>query len=127
MDSPTLPSLSQSARHLVRAVLALGQTRLDLLIVEIQEERGRWLTALVLALAGAVFGLLATMVFTFGVVVALWPVSVWLAIAVPLLLHGGLATWCAWRLLRLVRTWEFLPATLDQLRQDREALERALS
>lgn len=112
---------------MARAILALGQTRLDLLFLEIQEERGRWLTALVLTLAGAVFGLLATMVFTLGIVVALWPISIWLAIAVPLLLHAGLAVGCVGRLLRLVRTWEFLPATLDQLRQDREDLEHWLS
>lgn len=111
----------------MRGILALGQTRLDLLFLEFQEERNRWLTVLVLALAGAVFGLLAAIVFTFGIVVALWPVSGWLAVAVPLLLHGGLAVACASRLRQRIRTWEFLPATLDQLRQDREDLERWLT
>lgn len=127
MDSSAPPSLSQSARQVARAALALGQTRLDLLFLEILEERGRWLKVLVLTLAGAVFGLLAAVVFTFGIVVALWPISVWMAILVPLVLHGGLAAGCIWRLVRLVRAWEFLPATLDQLRQDREDLERWLT
>lgn len=127
MDSSVPPSLSQSARRLARTALALGQTRLDLLCVEILEERGRWLKVLVLTLAGAVFGLLTAVVFTFGIVVALWPISVWLAILVPLVLHGGLAAGCVWRLVQLVRAWEFLPATLDQLRQDREDLERWLT
>ena len=61
-------------------------------MVEVQEERARLLHAMLLALSMAAFGLLAGAVW-------LWTRSSVVAL--------------------LVRNWQNLPATLDQLKQDR--------
>lgn len=127
--SPTpshLGDLSDASRRLAREALALGQTRLELLAVELQEERERWLRAVLLVLGVATFGLLAGVAFTVGLVAWLWPHSPTLAVVVPLALHAGAAFGCARGLRRLIQDWESFPATFAQLHQDRAALEQWL-
>jgi len=91
----------------------------------VQEERERLLHAFLLALGVAAFGLLAGLTLTAAIVVLLWawPVAVLLTLAV---LYGAAAICLCRRLARLLRDWETLPATLDQLRKDRACLEKIL-
>lgn len=121
-----LGELSEVSRRLAREALALGQTRLELLAVELQEERERWLRAVLLGLGVATFGLLAGVALTVGLVAWLWPLSPIAAVLVPLGLNVTAAFGCGRGLQRLVRTWESFPATFAQLHQDREALEQWL-
>jgi len=80
--------------------------------------------AFLLALGVAVFGLLAGMAFTAAIVMALWPCSPVAALLVVALFHS-LAGVCLWRrLAQMLRDWQTLPATLDQLRKDRKCLEK---
>jgi uncharacterized membrane protein YqjE len=63
---------------------------------------------------------------TGAIVVSLWK---WSPVAVLLILtgfFGGAAVFLNRRLTVLLRDWENLPATLDQLRNDRACLEKAL-
>ncbi len=68
-------SVSVSSKHVVQRLLTIGENRLELLAVEVQEERERLLHALLMALGVAAFGLLATMTFTAAIVVLLWAAS----------------------------------------------------
>lgn len=52
--------------------MAIGENRLELLLVEAQEERERIVHALLLLLGVAVFGLLAAAALTGAIVVWLW-------------------------------------------------------
>ena len=108
-----------------RRLLTIGENRLELLTVEVQEEREHLLRAFLLALAVAAFGLLAGMTLTAAIVVLLWawPVAVLVALSV---LYGVAAVCLCRRLTRLLRDWETLPATLDQLRKDRACLEKII-
>jgi uncharacterized membrane protein YqjE len=107
--------------------LTIGENRIDLLMVELQEEQERLLRAILLALGVAVFGFLAAAALTVALVVALWwlsPLAVLLALtavycAVSLLLYRRFAC--------LQRNWETFPATLSQLKKDRACLESHLS
>ena len=119
--------LVDSSKQFARSLFTMGENRLELLMVEVQEERERLLHAILLALGVAVFGLLAGFTLTAAIVVLLWA---WAPVAVLLSLTGlyGAGSVCLYRrLTRLLRDWQTLSATLDQLRKDRECLEKTLA
>jgi uncharacterized membrane protein YqjE len=118
--------LAATSKHFARGLLTIGENRLELLTVEVQEERERLLHAFPLALGVAAFGLLAGLTLTAAIVVWLWA---W-PVAVLLILTGlyGMAGVCLWRRLSgLLRDWQTLSASLDQLRKDRACLEKILA
>ena len=86
-------------------------------------ERVLLLRAIFLAFGAAAFGLLGGMVFT-GLMVFLFyelaPVTVMLALT---LLYGMAAVVIHRRLNGLLRCWQNLPSTFEQLRKDRVCLE----
>ena len=95
-------------------------------MVEVQEQREQLLRAMLLALGVAAFGLLGGITLTGAVVVLLWPASrLWGFVALTCL-YGGAAALLYRRLTLMLRDWKNLPATLDQLRKDRECLEKSL-
>ena len=119
--------LASTSKHFARRLLTIGENRLELLTVEVQEERERLLHAILLALGVAAFGLVAGITLTAAVAVLLWqysPVAVLLTLTG---LYGGAAIYLYRRLAGLLRDWQTLSATLDQLRKDRACLEKALA
>jgi uncharacterized membrane protein YqjE len=118
--------LATTSKHFVRRLATIGENRLELLAVEMQEERERLLHVFLLALGVAAFGLLAGLSFTAAIVVILWawPVTVLLTLTV----FYSVAGVCLYRRLTgLLRDWQTLSATLDQFRKDRECLEKFLA
>jgi uncharacterized membrane protein YqjE len=119
--------LAANSKQFAQRLLTIGENRLELLTVEVQEERERLLHAFLLALGVAAFGLLAGLALTAAIVVWLWA---WSPVAVLLVLTGlyGAAGVCLYRRLTgLLRDWQTLSATLDQLRKDRACLEKNLA
>jgi uncharacterized membrane protein YqjE len=119
--------LGTISKHFVRRLLTIGENRLELLTVEVQEERERLLRAVLLALGAAAFGLLAGVALTGAIVVLCWnlsPVAVLLALTG---LYGAAGVYLYRRLTGVLRDWQNLPATLDQLRKDRACLEDILT
>ena len=119
--------LATTSKHFARRLVTIGENRLELLAVEVQEERERHLHAILLAFGVAAFGLLASLTLTAAIVVLLW---VWSPVAVLLILTAlyaasGIFLW--WRLTGLLRDWQTLSATFDQLRKDRASLEKILA
>jgi uncharacterized membrane protein YqjE len=116
------PGLFASARSLLGAVLDLGQTRLQLAAVEVEEERAR-IAELLLWATCALFFIGLGIVFTSLLVVLLcwngpreWVLGGFAA------LFAGLGGWAAatWR--HKLRTKPaFLAATLAELERDRAA------
>jgi len=118
--------LATTSRRFAERLLTIGENRLELLTVEVQEERERLLHAFLLALGVAAFGLLAGITLTAAIAVLLWQYS---PFAVLLTLTGlyGVAAVCLYRRLTgLLRDWKTLSATLDQLRKDCACLEKTL-
>jgi uncharacterized membrane protein YqjE len=118
--------LAAASKCFARRLLTIGENRLELLTVEVQEERVRLLRAILLALGVAAFGLLAGVALTGAIVVWLWdfsPVAVLLALTG---FHGAAAVLLHRRLTVLLRDWKNFPATLDQLRKDCAWLEKTL-
>src|ERR1039458_4918116 len=123
----SLRQLGATSKTFARRLLTIGENRLELLTVEVQEERERLLHAFLLALGVAAFGLLAGLTLTAAIVVLLGQYS---PLAVLLTLTGlyGVAAVCLYRRLPLLlRDWQTLSATLDQLRKDRACLEKTLA
>jgi uncharacterized membrane protein YqjE len=119
----SLGQLGATSKTFARRLLTIGENRLELLTVEVQEERERLLHALLLALGVAAFGLLAGLTLTAALVVWLWawPVTV-LLILTGLYAAAGICLYR--RLIGVMRNWQTLSASLDQLRKDRACLEK---
>jgi uncharacterized membrane protein YqjE len=122
-DRPNEASPGSAAKRLALGLLSIARTRFQLLGVELQEERERWLLSLVLVLGCAACGFLAFMALTIGCMAVLWPHSPLLAVALPSGTYA-VAAFCLYRRIRtLFEDWQSLPDTLEQLRKDRECLE----
>lgn len=96
-------------------------------MVEVQEERERLLRAILLALGVAVFGFLTGAALTVALVVMLWSLSPIAVLLTLSLLYGATAVFLYRNFTILQRSWETLPATLEQLRKDRACLENYLA
>ncbi len=117
----------ETARRLARQLLAIGENRFELLLVELQEERERLLHAILLALGVAAFGLLAGVGLTAAVAALFWKLSPLVALLALTVVYGIASLCLYWRLRRLLRHSQILPATSDQLRKDRVCLEKHLT
>ncbi len=125
-STPGFRQVAASARELALRLLTIGGNRLELLTVEVQEERERLLHALLLAFGVAAIGLLAGMTLTALIVVLFWDCSRWAALLTLTALYGAFG-FCLYRKLAvLLRDWQTLPASLDQLRKDRACLGKIL-
>ena len=116
-----------SPKHFARQILVVVENRVELLMLEVQEERERLLRAILLALGVAVFGFLAGAALTVALVVMLWslsPIAVLLTLAA---LYSASAVFLYRQFAILQGIWETLPATLQQLRKDRVCLENYLA
>ncbi|MBA4150086.1 MAG: phage holin family protein [Verrucomicrobia bacterium] len=118
--------MAASSKQFARRLFASGENRLELLLVEVQEERERLLRALVMVLCIAGFTLLAVMALSGAIIVLLWhfsPVGAFMALTA---LYSACGLYFYRRLTLLQRNWKTLSATLDQLKKDRECLEKSL-
>jgi uncharacterized membrane protein YqjE len=123
----SLGQLAASSKHCVRSLLTIGENRLELLAVEVQEGRERLLQAILLALGVAAFGLLTGITLTATIVVLFWSWSPAGVLLILTCLHGA-AGFFAWqRFNGMLQSWQTLPASLDQLRKDTECLKKILA
>ena len=116
-----------ASKHFARRLLTIGENRLELLMLEMQEARERLLRAILLALGVATLGLLAAITLTGALVILFSDVSPAVVLLVMTALYGGTAALLYRRLTILIRDWENFPATLDQLRKDHACLEKRLT
>jgi uncharacterized membrane protein YqjE len=129
METPSdaVPHLAGASKRLAQRALVICENRIELLMVEVHEERERFLRAALLALGAAPFGLLAGVGLTAIIAVAFWQQSPVAALLILTVLYAVVATVFYMRLIRLQRDWQTLPTTLDQLRKDRECLKKNLN
>ena len=117
--------IAASSRRLARRLVTIGENRLELLMVELQEERERFVRAILLALGVAAFGLLTGTALTGLIVVTFRGSSPVAVLGMLTLLYAAAAVWFYWRLDRLMRDWKSFSATLDQLKKDAALLKHA--
>jgi uncharacterized membrane protein YqjE len=119
--------LAGATKRLAQRALVICENRLELLMVEVQEERERLLRAIWLALSAVAFGVLSGVALTAVIAVAFWQQSPIIALLILTVLYAAAAAFLYARLSRLQRDWQTLATTLDQLRKDRECLEKNLN
>jgi len=118
--------LAATSKDFARRLLTIGENRLELLTVEVQEGRERLLHAFLMALGVAAFGLLAAITLTGAVVVLFWAYSHVAVLLILTVLFGAAGFYFYRRLTGLLGNWQTLPASLEQLRKDRVCLEKIL-
>jgi uncharacterized membrane protein YqjE len=115
--------LVETSNRFARRLFTIGENRLELLMAEAQEERGRFLRAIRVALGVAAFGLLAGLALTGAILVLFWELSRMAALLVLASFYAMMAACLYRQLTLLLREWKNLPATLDQLQKDRAGFE----
>jgi uncharacterized membrane protein YqjE len=111
-------------KRILRTLADLAQTRVELFLVELQEEHVRLFDALLLVVVSGVCGLLALGLLTFTLVVIFWEDH---RILVLIVLTLGYATGAGisfWNLRKRLRRWHAFSATLDQIKKDRACFEK---
>jgi uncharacterized membrane protein YqjE len=119
--------LAAPSKDFARRLMTIGENRLELLMVEVQEERERLLRAIWLALGVALFAFLAGVALTTALVVLLWsfsPVGVLFTLTA---LYAATSIFLYRRFAILQHNWKTFPATFDQLRKDRQCFEKCLA
>lgn len=113
-----------AGRRLLGSLLATGETRLRLAVLELEEERARLVGLLLLAGLAMILLLLGIAVLTTLVIVAFWDSYRLTAIGVSagVLLGGGVLL-CL-RVMQLARRRTLLASTLKHLATDRDLIEQ---
>ena len=117
------PGLLASLRQLAANLLGIGRTRLELLGIELAEEKARLLGLFLLAVAGMLFLLLALVLGSFLVIVLFWDSARYLAmgVLVGVYLVLGLVLLAAVKA-RVANHPPPFEQTLAELERDREVL-----
>lgn len=115
--------LLDSVKRLAATLLAMGQTRLELLSNDLEEERA-WLTSMMVWTLIALFSAaLAVVLATLLIVVIFWDTYRLLAISVMLgifIMGSGFAWWVVFKMTR--DKPRLFSASLDELSKDHERL-----
>lgn len=129
MESPrdTAPHLVDASKRLAHQALVVGENRIQLFLLEMQEERDHIFRAFWLSLGIAIFVLLTGTALTILITVSCWQWSPVAVLAILVLVYGGIAGFLYGQLARLRRDWQSFSATLNELRKDRECLEKNLN
>lgn len=114
--------LGTASKQCARRLLSMGENRLELLTLEVEEGLAQLVQMVLLVLVLGVLGLLGAITLTAAVVVQFWalsPVGVLLTVSGC---YGILGFVVQQRLSRLMREWRVLGASLDQFKKDRACL-----
>ena len=117
------PGLMASVKRLLRSVAATIRNRVELLAVELQEERLRLVDALLLAAVIVVFGLLTLVMLTFTVLLLAGEEHRLAMAAVITGVYLLVTLGAFWRLRTKLKNWQAFSATRAELRKDCAWLE----
>lgn len=125
MDDPQHEpgGLLATGKRILRSVGDLVQSRLELFLVEIKEERLRVLDALLLVAACVVCALMTVALLTFMLVVIFWEHRV-MVLGLLTLGYAAGAGASFWALRHRLRHWQSFTGTLEQIKKDRACLEK---
>lgn len=106
---------------MLSSIVSLMHTRLELIGIELAEERGRLIAVLFLGLAAAVFALMALISLTALIAVAFWETYRWQVLAGITIVYGIGALICALKVRAGLHAAPiFFQATLNEFEKDRD-------
>jgi uncharacterized membrane protein YqjE len=118
--------ISGPGKRIVQRLFMIMENRIQLAMVELEEERERVLLAVSLAIGAAVSALLAIVLLNVAIILVLWNYCPLLVIGLFTVFYATAATLLFMKLSRMRRNWQMFSGTLDQLKKDRECLEKKL-
>jgi uncharacterized membrane protein YqjE len=121
-----LGDVTDTSRRLFRRLLTIGGNRIELLRLEVQEERERFLQAVVIGAVAVTLGLLACLTLTGAIVVLFWPYSPIGVLLGLTVIYGVAATALGLKVKSLFHDWHAFGASLDQFKKDCACLEKTL-
>ena len=110
-------------KRVLRSVCDLAQTRLELFLTELKEERFRLFDTLLLMVVGVGCALMTLVLLTFTLVLVFWDHRV-IVLIILTVLYGFGAGGAFWILRQRLRNWDAFAATLEELRKDRACLDK---
>jgi uncharacterized membrane protein YqjE len=117
------PGFFASLGRLLKTLLAIAENRLELLLVELREERWRFFDALLLAGMVLILATMTLMAATIAfVVLCVKADRLDLVIALVLLYLAG-TIFSFWRLRNRLKKWAPFSATLAELKKDKACLD----
>jgi uncharacterized membrane protein YqjE len=120
-DSP--PGLFVSLKRLWRTLLVIAENRLELILVEVEEERRRAFEALLLTVVLGVVGAMTLLMATLTVVVIFWDTHRLVVLAGLSVLYLLATVAAYWRLRRRLNHWSLFSASLAEFKRDKACLE----
>ena len=127
-ERPRSASLMDSAKRMLATIIALVSTRLELFTTEIEEEIQRAAGILMWALVALFFGSLTVLMVAFTVIIIFWDDH--RILAAVLVTGSFLLATLVFGLLarsRLKAKSRFMAASIEELKRDRESLDRMAS
>jgi uncharacterized membrane protein YqjE len=121
-----VPSLTDASKRLARHAIVIWENRVQLFLLEVEEERDQIIRMAQFGVGIAVFVMLACMTLTALITVACWQWSPVAVLSILFVVYSGIAGFFYWQLKRLQRNWQIFSDTLNELRKDHECLERDL-
>ena len=112
--------LLASVKKILHALQSFVESRIELFLVELQEERVRVVEVLLLAICGVFCSVMALLLITFTLVVIFWEDHRGLVLALLIVAYGGCAFAAILAIRRRLLNWQAFSATLAQLKKDRE-------
>jgi uncharacterized membrane protein YqjE len=113
-----------SLGRLLKTVLAFAQNRVELFIVEWQEERWRFFNALLLVGVVLILALMTLMAATTTIVVVCVKADRLDLVVALVLLYLVATIFSFWRLCNRLKKWEPFSATLAELKKDKACLDK---
>jgi uncharacterized membrane protein YqjE len=125
-ERPRRAGVLDAAKRMLATVIALVHTRLELFTTEIEEEIQRAASILLWALVALFFGSLTVLFVAVTVLIIFWDTN--RVLAASLITASFLVLTVAFGLLaraRLRAKPRFMAASIEELKRDKEALERS--
>jgi uncharacterized membrane protein YqjE len=114
-----------SLKKLGASCLEALYTRADLISIELQEEKSRLLTALVLAISGTFLSIITLVMITLTIIASVpeeWTILVSILFC---LLYLGASAFCFWKLKSMLQDGpKPFHETINQLKKDQQCLKR---
>ena len=128
METPpdTDAHLAGAMKRLLWRAIAVGHNRAELLMIEMQEERARAQTIMLLAAGASVFGMLAIVTVT-ALIACAFVSHLLLALGILTAFYCIGALFFGVRIMRLLRRADRFTATREQFERDRECLEKKVT
>ncbi len=118
------PKTQSTLRRLGGSMLSILRTRLELIGIDLAEEKERLLLTLFVGLGGMLFGLMALITLTALIAAAFWDSYRWQALAGLTVVYALGALVCGWKAWSVVRDGPAIFATtVAELEKDAEALK----